>query len=202
MSDDDHADDQRWLDALAGRAAPSSKQHAAYEGLKLREAILRQREEQPSSAPTQDPQREAELIARAQREGLIDPAALAARTRWKKRVLARPAILAYAATIACVAIALGFLLRPAAEVERVRGAADGIVTIEASDPRALKEDLLRQLRAAGVSVTGYERLGIQGIDADLPQPVPDTVRAVLAKHHLDVPADGVLKVEIAPADTR
>jgi hypothetical protein len=198
MSDDD----QHWLDALAGRVTPDGKRHAAYEAFKLREAILRQRNAQPSSLYTRDPQREAELIARAQREGLIYPTVLATRTRWRRTVFARRAILAYAATVACVAVALGLVLRPAAEIERARGPADGIVVLEASDPRALKEALLRELRAAGVSVTGYERLGVQGIDADLPQPVPAPVRAVLAKHRLDVPADGVLRVEIAPIDTR
>ncbi len=195
-------DDEHWLDALAGRLAPDGKRHAAYEASKLREAILRQRNAQPSSLHTRDPQREAELIARAQREGLIHPTVLGTRTRWRRTLFTRWAILSYAATVACVAIALGLILRPAAEIERVRGAADGIVVIEALDPQALKETLLRELRAAGVSVTGYERLGVQGIDADLPQPIPAPVRAILAKHHLDIPADGVLKVEIAPIDTR
>jgi hypothetical protein len=200
MSDDD----QHWLDALAGRVTPDGRHHAEYEAFELREAILRHRNAQPSSLPTRDPQREADLIARAQREGLIQPIVLATKARWRRTVFARPAILAYAAaaTVACVAVALALILGPTAEIERVRGAADGIVVIEASDPRALKEALLRELRAVGVSATGYELLGVQGIDADLPQPIPAPVRAVLAKHHLDAPADGVLKVEIAPIDTR
>jgi len=200
MSDDD----QHWLDVLAGRPTPDEdeRRHTASEAFTLREAILRQRDTQPASLPTRDPQREAELIARAQREGLIPPTVLAASARSRSAAFGRRALLAYAATVVCVAIALGLVLRPAAEIERVRGAANGVVVIEASDPRALKESLLSELRAAGVSATGYERLGLQGIDADLPQPIPAPVRAVLDKHRLDIPADGVLKVEIAPADTR
>jgi len=193
-------DDDVWVDTLAGRATGGTKPAAAYEAQRLREAILRQRTPHVSDVPTRDSQRELELLARAQREGLIDPARLAVRARWSRALAARPAVLVYAAALACVAIALGFL-RPAGELERVRGSTDGTVVIEAADPVALKAALLNELRAAGVSATGYERFGMQGIDADLPQPVPEPVRAVLKKHHLDVPADGVLKIEITRPGT-
>ncbi len=194
-------DDDVWVDTLAGRATTDPKAAAAYEAQWLREAILRQRKTQVADIPARDPQRELELLARAQNEGLIDPARLAARARWPGALTTRAAMLAYAATLACVAIALAMFLRPAAELERVRGGSDGTALIEAADPVALKAELLTELRAAGVSATGYERFGVQGIDADLPQPIPEPVRAVLKKHHLDVPADGVLKIEITRPGT-
>lgn len=45
--------------------------------------------------------------------------------------------------------------------------------------------------------TGYEQLGVEGIDANLPTPVPPQVRAVLTRHRLGVPDNGVLRIEIA-----
>lgn len=42
--------------------------------------------------------------------------------------------------------------------------------------------LLDELRAAGVRATGYDQLGVEGIDADLPKPVPPRVRDVLTRH--------------------
>jgi hypothetical protein len=57
--------------------------------------------------------------------------------------------------------------------------------------------ILDELRAAGVRATGYDQLGIEGIDADLPEPMPPQVRDVLTRHHLSVPTNGVLRIEIA-----
>jgi hypothetical protein len=78
----------------------------------------------------------------------------------------------------------------------VRGTPDGIVRISAPDPVALKQQLIEELRAAGVSATGYELLGRHGVDADLPQPLTDAVRGVLEKHRIPAPPEGVLRVEI------
>lgn len=181
-------DDDTWLEALAGRAVADEQHPAAHEARSLREALLRQRPPQLVDAPARDAHRERALLVRAEREGLI-------------RVSRRPAILAYAAAIVFLAVAVTWFLRPVQEIERVRGVADGTVTLETTDPVALKMELLDELRAAGVPATGYERFGVQGIDADLPEPVPERVRAVLQKHHIDLPKDGVLRVEIAQPDT-
>jgi len=181
-------DDDIWLDALAGRAVTDERHSAAQEARQLREAMLRQRHPQVVDAPRRDAQRERALLARAEREGLI-------------RFSRRPALLAYAATAAFVAIAAMWFLRPVQDIERVRGVADGTVTLEAPDPVSLKKQLLDELHAAGVSATGYERFGVQGVDADLPRPVPERVRAVLAKHHIALPKDSVLKIEITASDT-
>jgi hypothetical protein len=52
------------------------------------------------------------------------------------------------------------------------------------------------LRAAGVEATGYEALGVHGIDADLPRPITSETRRVLQQFSLPEPADGVLRIEI------
>jgi hypothetical protein len=68
--------------------------------------------------------------------------------------------------------------------------------LRAADPVALKQQLVDELRAAGVDAIGYDRLGLSGVDAKLPTPVPDAVRATLAKYAVGVPADGVVRIEI------
>ena len=68
--------------------------------------------------------------------------------------------------------------------------------LHAADPAALKQQLVDELRAAGVEAIGYDRLGLSGVDAKLPTPVPEAVRATLAKYAIGVPADGVVRVEI------
>jgi hypothetical protein len=197
MKDDE---DQIWLDTLAGRVPADPNTPAAREARNLHEAIAREQKMQAPDVPSRDPHREAELLARAEREGLLDLSKLRKKSRWQD--MTRPAgLLAAAAAVACVAIAINVLVRPSAPVETVRGVQDGIVTLQAKDPAALKRQLLAELRQAGVSATGYERLGRQGVDADLPQPVPEPVREVLNKHHLPVPADGTLKIEIVTADS-
>jgi hypothetical protein len=68
--------------------------------------------------------------------------------------------------------------------------------LRAADPAALKQQLVDDLRAAGVDAIGYDRLDLSGVDAKLPTPVPDAARATLAKYAIGVPADGVVRVEI------
>jgi hypothetical protein len=196
------ADDKTWLEVLAGRTPADPSQPVAREALALRESISRRRQAQHPDLPAHDPQREAELLARAQREGLIDPSRLHRRPRWLGSA-SRPAVtLAYAAAIALLSVGLFLFLRTGHEPEVVRGTHDGIVTIEARDPVALQERLVRELRAAGISATGYERLGFQGVDADLPRPIPQSVREVLEKHHVPIPGDGSLRVEITFPEKR
>ncbi len=199
MADEDN---KTWFDALAGRTASDPNLHAAREARLLRESLLRQwqlqRADQAPQLPARDARREAELLARAQREGLIPPAGLRRRSRW---LPGRAVPLAAAAAIACIAVGLSFFLHTGTPQEIYRGTHDGVVTVEAANPAALKGQLITELRAAGVAATGYERLGLQGIDADLPRPISSQVREILQKHHLPVPADGVLKVEITAPES-
>jgi hypothetical protein len=186
---------ETWLEALAGRAVADEHGSAACEARALREALQRRLPDGTDSAPAGDSIREASLLARARRQGLI-PSPVARRPRsW--RLGPWPALAALA-VIACAAVGITVMLRPTQQAGTVRGGGPGIVRLTAADPAALKADLLRELRAAGIEASGYRRLGREGIDADLPAPVPARVRAILARHRIPVPADGVLEVEIAP----
>ena len=69
----------------------------------------------------------------------------------------------------------------------------------AASPPALKQQLVDELRASGVEAIGYDRLGLSGVDAQLPQPLPPAVGATLDKYGIRVPADGVVRVEISPS---
>ena len=71
--------------------------------------------------------------------------------------------------------------------------------LRAADPAALKQQLVDELRAAGVDAIGYDRLGLSGVDARVPMPVPDAARATLEKYAIAVPADGVVRIEITPS---
>jgi hypothetical protein len=190
-------EDQDWLDALAGRAPRNPHGVAAREGQQLRELVQRNVHAPDVAVPERDAQREAQLLERARREGLIDPAELTRRARRRLRPAAIGGWTALAASIAGIAVALGFFMRGAPPMEHSRGVREHVLRVEAADPAALKMQILDELRAAGVRATGYEQLGVEGIDANLPQPVPPGVRDVLTRHHLSVPSDGVLRIEIA-----
>jgi hypothetical protein len=195
-------DDETWLDVLAGRTPPDPSRPAAREARLLRESLVRQRQrqqvEQLPKLPSRDVRREAELLARAEREGLVEPARLRRRSGW----LSGGRVLAAAAVVAFVAIGLTLFLRTGSEQEIYRGTHEGAVTIEAANPATLKGELIAELRAAGVAATGYERFGLQGVDAELPKPISPQVRAVLERHHVPVPQDGILKVEITAPGSR
>jgi hypothetical protein len=179
MSTDDQ---DRWLDALAGRNVDSE------EGRALREQIRAQLTEPPTVVAQIDPVREAQLIARARAAGLLPAGAP------RRLGLARVALMA--AALAGVAIGVNTLRNMRVPSETFRGAADGVVELETQDPRALKQRLIQELKDAGVSATGYERLDRVGLDADLPLPVAANVRRVLQQHQIPIPNDGALVVEI------
>ncbi|HTL91216.1 MAG TPA: hypothetical protein VL176_02650, partial [Steroidobacteraceae bacterium] len=71
--------DGDWLDALAGRAPAGSNRAATHEGERLREFIQRNVHAPDVAVPARDARREAQLLERARREGLIDPAQLTKR---------------------------------------------------------------------------------------------------------------------------
>lgn len=196
-------EDQDWLEALAGRSPAGPLGAPAREAQRLRAAIQRNVQVPDVPVAGRDPRREAELLERARREGLIDPTQLTRRRRRLMRPAGVAGWMALAASLAGVAVALALLLHGGPQKEHFRGTPESVVRIEAADPTALKMQILDELRAAGVSATGYEALGVEGIDADLPQPVPPRVREVLARHHLTAPEGRELRIEIAaPAAPR
>jgi hypothetical protein len=184
-------EDTSWLDALAGRTERASSA-LALEALALRGFIRSQGFDVAPPVPSVDPARERELLERARREGLLPRAAAAPPRRW----FADTRVTFAAAAMVLAAIGVGLWRSTAPPLETLRGVTNGTAHLEARDPPALKRELTAELIAAGVRVSGYERLGHVGIDADLPQPVSSPVAAILERHHIPIPADGVLSVEI------
>ncbi|MGB6486184.1 MAG: hypothetical protein WBE91_04815, partial [Steroidobacteraceae bacterium] len=82
---DEEQDDQDWLDALAGRSPAGSRRAAAREARRLRDHIQRNVRAPDVAVAERDAQREEQLLERARREGLIDPAQLALRARRRTR---------------------------------------------------------------------------------------------------------------------
>lgn len=198
MRDDD---DDHWIDALAGRVpqagtgrAPLDDAHA------LRRAILDRPAAAAAPVPVEDPAREDALIAKARAAHVLPASASpvpAARATWYS---GRRARFAAAAAVLCIAAGVEVQIRmrtqPPAPI--LRGDAAGVAHLVAADPLALKKELIRELEAVGVHATGYANLGRQGVDADLPSPLPAEVRAVLERHGIPVPRDQALQVEIEP----
>ena len=182
------ADEQSWFDALAGRR-PDADDPAAQEGRAVREMVLARAatEDSPMDAP--DPSRERQLIERARREGLIPPA----RLRPRLTGLAAAAVFGLALV---AGVALWRSQTPHTPQETTRSGPGDIVRLEAADPAALQREILSGLSTCGVEATGYERLGLRGVDADLPRPPSDCLALLLARHHIAPPPDGVLRVEI------
>jgi hypothetical protein len=193
-------DDDAWLEGLAGRLERAQLDSAhsrelAFEAAALREFIHRQSPPPAPEVPESDAAREHELIARARREGLLSPSADRARALPRLR---RVGLAAAAVLVLAVGISIWRASLPPQEV--LRGADGGTVLLEARDPAVLRRELTEELQAAGVTVSGYERLGRLGLDADLPRPLPPKIASILERHHIPVPAHGVLAVEIeAPA---
>lgn len=193
--------DQDWLDALAGRSPTGADRVAIQEARRLRELIQRNVHAPDVPVAALDAQREAQLLERARRDGLIDPARLTGRGG---RLVRRPGVggwIGLAAALAGIAVALTVFFHAAPRTEHLRSARGNVIHMEAADPTALKMELLSELRAAGVAATGYEGLGVEGIDAQLPEPVSPRVRDVLTRHHLGVPDDGVLRIEIGASSS-
>jgi hypothetical protein len=198
-------DDDAWLDALAGRieavAGEGAQSSLVLEALALREFIHRQEFASETAVPPVDPARELELMARARREGLLvsqEPAAGSRysqqRPRWRMAIPAAAVIL--------IAAGIGFWQSSLKQPEYVRGIDHGTTHIQARDPTAFRRQLTEELRTAGATVTGYERFGRLGMDVDLPKPLPKEIAEILERHHIPVPSDGVLVIEVEAPDSR
>ena len=194
--------DQDWLDALAGRTPAGSDRAAIAEARRLRELIQRNVRAPEVPVATLDAQREAQLLERARRDGLIRPAQRTGRSGRLLKPVKAGGWVGLAAALAGIAVALAVLFHGGEpRSEHFRSARESVIRIEAPDPTALKMEIIDELHAAGVAATGYESLGVEGIDAQLPEPVPPRVRDVLTRHHLGVPNSGALRIEIAAPST-
>jgi hypothetical protein len=197
-----HEEDDPWFDSLAGRARETpgaAAEQSRAEGASLREAIRASHAQQPIEVDAIDPRRETALIARARAEGVLAPGSAGVRIHGAGRKRWTPWLAA--AALACIAVGAALQLTNRATPPIVRGARSGIVRLRAPDPLSLKRELIQELERAGVHATGYESFGRFGIDADLPRPLPDAMREVLARHGIAPPADSVLQIEIEPAES-
>jgi hypothetical protein len=102
-----------------------------------------------------------------------------------------------AGAIAVGVLFLGWRFSVPVSSEVTRATQSGPVRLQAADPSVLKAQIVEDLRVAGVEAIGYDRLGLSGVDARLPEPIPAPVRATLEKHRIPLPADGIIRVEIA-----
>jgi len=190
MSDDD---DGAWLETLAGKRAGGASR-AEREAAEMRRAMLeRSTNEDEVARRVADPTRVGRLLDRARRAGVTRRPSVG--IAWLK---SWPAVLA-AAAVCVVAIGVGFQRSNNADhgLDGTVRSASHAVVLTADDPRKLRDQIADELDAAGLPSHLYESLGRAGIDADLPDPAPDAVRAVLARHGVPLPADGVLRIEVA-----
>ncbi len=107
-----------------------------------------------------------------------------------------------AAAIAIGVLVLGWQFRVPLSKGVVGGppaasAPSPIVRLHAADPAALKQQLVDELRAAGVEAIGYDRLGLSGVDAETAHAGarcrPGHAGEV---RHRRCRADGVVRIEI------
>lgn len=157
---------------------------------------------------------EDEFVVRADREGTpVDVSELRenpferrARPRSMLRALSSSRGLG-AGALAVAVLILGWKLAPrvpqalmtpvTTAPEAGTTSTDGVMHLKSTDPQSLRVQIVEQLRAAGVQASGYEQLGVQGIDAELPRPIPDAVAKVLQEHGVPVPNDGALRLQIS-----
>jgi len=185
-------EDRIWLETLAGKRTGGDST-VAREAEGLRRAMLeRSIDEEALARSVSDTRRAERLLERARRGGAMRRRAPVA---W---LAGWPGLLATAA-VCVVAIGIGFQSAgrksPGLD-ETVRSASPHAFVLTADDPSKLRDQIADELDAVGVTARMYEHLGREGIDAELPDPLPEPVRAVLARHGVPQPADGVLRIEV------
>lgn len=188
-------DDEVWFGGVAGLGDGTP---AAREGADLRRA-LQERSMPTIDVPEVSPAREAQLLHRARREGVLPGAG---RPSWRGMSRLRRFPLSgtlAAAAVAGLAVVVGILLIPGGSEETVRGPSPAMLVLEAADPEALRFALVDALREAGVDAGGYSVLGEHVVQATLPVPVPAEVVQVLIEHDLPVPEQAELVVRIRAA---
>ena len=186
-------DDLHWLDALAGRQASDSSESVDQEARALRALISAQINQDTVSVAKTDLAREAALLARAKAQGLVP-------TPVRRAWMSVPVGLAAAVVLASASIGLYRASLPPSET--FRGVQDGTVRLSAKDPAALRDQLIRELRSAGVHAVAYERFGRLGIDAEMTKPISAPLRQILERHHIPVPQDAALIIEIDATDSK
>lgn len=192
-------DDQEWLDGLAGGAGTSAD---SIDGAQLRRAIQQRTMPTVQAVPDRDATREAMLIARARREGVIKPAATTGADSPRRWLLGWRGALAMVA-VAGVAVWIGFAVNgpffdSQDEMETVRGVADGDAVIEAVDPAAMRGAIIDALQELNVEAVAYDSITHQGIEVVLPDPLPDEASALLERFDIAPPLHSEFTIIIVP----
>lgn len=193
-------DDQRWLDVLAGRIPPRADDAVMQQAQALRIALRATPQPLPAGELSSADQRITQLLARARAQGVLNPPA-------RPRLL--PAFLDGLWSIRgpWVAPAMGLVLvagllslwwpahQESGNEAVLRGAPPAVQHLPSSDPLASQAALADALQRAGAQVQPFERLGRHGLDIELPQPLPATLRQLLQQHGLQTPTGTALVIE-------
>jgi hypothetical protein len=179
-------DDRDWLEALAGRPTTGDSP-GMVGGRALRAALQALQQEELAEPPAADGAREAALLERARRAGLL---AAAPKT-------GRPAgLLALAAGLVLATLfGLNLLEFTRPPTETVRGVEAEAQRRVVADPEAAQRGLIDALRAAEVEAGGYRWLDRWGVDAEYTPPPAPALQQVLDAFELEASPDGVLRVE-------
>ena len=167
MSEDE---DQRWLDALAGRPVSKTSDAAGIEARALRDLISAHLRADITVVADVDAFREAALIERARAEGLVSAQRVTAIQPRRRRWFIAGGSLAAAALLASVVVQLYRSSLPAAET--YRGVQDGTVRLESRDPDALKQELIRELAGPWIDtlVNVHPSIGLSPKGPTAPEP--------------------------------
>jgi len=211
--DREAADVEAWLAGLRGGAGGLQDGAAARrEGSCLRAALQQTQAEQAQPALPEL----AGLLARAEAERLFEARhcrRCAALRRWLAGLLPKPALrprtaggLAGAAALALfvwLGLPPSVLTPPHSEAEAeavLLRSEGGLQLLRHANPRAWRDGLAGELRAAGVQVLDYERFGRYGLDAELGAEPRPALAALLARRGLGWPAQGELRLEVLAVD--
>lgn len=199
-------DDQQWLDLLAGRAAPDADARTRKEAAWLRAALLSYRVSAPPGAPAHADDRISRLLTRARGAGVLpaaanddrlpgQPATRSYRHRWPQALAA--------GVVLCGLVLVSLPSRQTVEEDDRAMRGTPLQQITTPDAALRRNQLLQDLRAAGLDAQPYERLGRLGIDVSLPVPLPRDQAAALKRLGLKPPPGPSLQIELlAPEPPR
>ena len=199
-------DDDLWFEALAGRAGSDhNAAQSAFEARLLRAALLQSSPPLPRVAPPgrQDEQQLRDALHAARKTRRCTGCA----RRWQalQAWWRRPGRPAFGAALAAFVVAVSvFALWPNRPVQRPETVLRGSRSFEpqligTAAPAERRNALATQLTAQGATVRRYERLGRQGLEAQLPLPLSPALQATLTGAGLHVSAEGDLRVEFDSA---
>lgn len=201
---DDLQDDQHWLDLMAGRDAPDADARTRKSAAWLRAAMLTYRVDAPAGGPSGPDVRIRRLLARARAAGVLGAAANEADypgrgpragSRWSRTLRGPQALVASLVLCASVALLMPWQADDGGDGV-MRGAAVQTLTAPAGQSAAQqRDDVLRQLRAAGFDAQPFDRLARPGIDVALEVPLPAGQVAALKALGIQPPAGPSLQIE-------